>query len=149
LRGSHTLPPREPARSDDAYFRTAGRCGRQSAAEHAGGESVGGFACDAALRTWAWNYSNIVIAALGRIIEVVSGKPYNRFLNDRRFQPLEMKDMCFFVPPEKSGRVASYEPGGLKKVSMAQPKFPAPEGALFAQPATWRVSTRCYWAKEH
>jgi CubicO group peptidase (beta-lactamase class C family) len=83
----------------------------------------------------AWNYSNIGIAALGRIIEVVSGKPYDRFLNERIFQPLEMKDTFFFVPPDKAGRVASvyaYEPGGLKKVSMAQPKFPAPEGGLFS-----------------
>ena len=83
----------------------------------------------------AWNYSNIGIAALGRIIEVVSGEPYDRFLADRIFRPLEMKDTFFFVPPDKAGRVASvytYEADGLKKASLPQAKFPAPEGGLFS-----------------
>jgi CubicO group peptidase (beta-lactamase class C family) len=83
----------------------------------------------------AWNYSNIGIAALGRIIEVVAGEPYDRFLAERIFQPLEMKDTFFFVPPEKASRVASvytYEYDGLKRVPMAAPKFPAPEGGLLS-----------------
>jgi CubicO group peptidase (beta-lactamase class C family) len=83
----------------------------------------------------AWNYSNIGIAALGRIIEVVTGEPYDRFLADRIFRPLEMKDTFFFVPPDKTGRVASvytYEPDGLKKAPMQQARFPAPEGGLFS-----------------
>jgi CubicO group peptidase (beta-lactamase class C family) len=83
----------------------------------------------------AWNYSNIGIAALGRIIEVVSGQSYDRFLADRIFQPLEMKDTFFFVPQDKANRVASVytsETDGLKRVTMAQPLFPAPEGGLFS-----------------
>ncbi len=83
----------------------------------------------------AWNYSNIGIAALGRIIEVVSGQPYDRFLTERIFHPLEMSDTFFFVPAEKAGRVASvytYENEGLKLVPMPQPKFPAPEGGLLS-----------------
>lgn len=83
----------------------------------------------------AWNYSNIGIAALGRIIEVVTGQPYDRFLAGRIFQPLEMKDTFFFVPPDKANRVASvytYEPDGLKRVPMEARKFPAPEGGLFS-----------------
>ena len=83
----------------------------------------------------AWNYSNIGIAALGRIIEVVTGQPYDRFLAERIFQPLAMKDTFFFVPPDKAKRVASvyrYEVDGLKLVPMAEPKFPAPEGGLFS-----------------
>ena len=83
----------------------------------------------------AWNYSNIGIAALGRIIEVVAGQAYDRFLAERIFQPLEMKDTFFFVPEDKAGRVASvytYESDGLKKVTMAPAKFPAPEGGLFS-----------------
>ena len=82
-----------------------------------------------------WNYSNIGIAALGRIIEVVTGKAYDRFLAERIFEPLAMKDTFFFVPPDRAGRVASvytYEPEGLKKVNMAPAKFPAPEGGLFS-----------------
>jgi CubicO group peptidase (beta-lactamase class C family) len=83
----------------------------------------------------AWNYSNLGIAALGRIIEVVTGQPYDRFLAERIFQPLGMKDTLFFVPPDKAKRVASvyrYETDGLKLVPMAEPKFPAPEGGLFS-----------------
>lgn len=83
----------------------------------------------------AWNYSNIGIAALGRIIEVVAGQPYDRFLADRVFRPLEMKDTFFFVPVDKASRVASvytYETNGLKRVPMPEAKFPAPEGGLFS-----------------
>jgi CubicO group peptidase (beta-lactamase class C family) len=83
----------------------------------------------------AWNYSNIGIAALGRIIEVVSGQAYERFLEERIFRPLEMNDTFFFVPSEKANRVASvytYESGGLKLAPIAQRKFPAPEGGLFS-----------------
>lgn len=86
----------------------------------------------------AWNYSNIGIAALGRVIEVVSGQPYDRFLAERIFQPLQMPDTFFFVPADKASRVASvytYEPDGLKRVNMAAPKFPAPEGGLFSTAA--------------
>jgi CubicO group peptidase (beta-lactamase class C family) len=82
-----------------------------------------------------WNYSNIGIAALGRIIEVVTGEPYDRFLAERIFQPLEMKDTYFFVPADKANRVASiytYEADGLKPAPRAQPKFPAPEGGLLS-----------------
>ncbi len=90
----------------------------------------------------AWNYSNIGIAALGRVIEVVTGQPYDRFLAERIFQPLGMKDTYFFVPADKAGRVASvytYEATGLKKVNMAQPKFPAPEGGLFSTAADMAI----------
>jgi CubicO group peptidase (beta-lactamase class C family) len=83
----------------------------------------------------AWNYSNIGYAALGRIIEVVAGQPYDRFLAERVFQPLAMKDTFFFVPPDKAKRVASvyrYETDGLHLVPMPPPKFPAPEGGLFS-----------------
>jgi len=83
----------------------------------------------------AWNYSNIGFAALGRIIEVVAGQPYDRFLADRIFQPLAMKETFFFVPPDKASRIASvyrYETDGLHLVPMPPPKFPAPEGGLFS-----------------
>jgi len=83
----------------------------------------------------AWNYSNIGIAALGRVIEVVTGQPYDRFLAERIFLPLAMKDTFFFVPPDKASRVASvysYETDGLRLVPMAPAKFPAPEGGLLS-----------------
>ena len=82
-----------------------------------------------------WNYSNIGIAALGRIIEVVTKQPYDRFLSERVFQPLGMQDTFFFTPPDKEGRVAAvytYENEGLKRAPMAPRKFPAPEGGLLS-----------------
>jgi CubicO group peptidase (beta-lactamase class C family) len=42
---------------------------------------------------------------LGRLIEVVSGKPLDVFLRERIFVPLAMTDTFFVVPPEKSARL--------------------------------------------
>ena len=46
-------------------------------------------------------------AILGRVIEVVTGKPYEQFIRERVFEPLGMKDSFFFIPPEKRERVAA------------------------------------------
>ena len=82
-----------------------------------------------------WNYSNIGIAALGRIIEVVAKQSFDEFMTQRIFQPLRMKDTFFFIPPEKQSRVASiytYEPSGLKLVNMPPAKYPTPQGGLLS-----------------
>jgi CubicO group peptidase (beta-lactamase class C family) len=42
---------------------------------------------------------------LGRLIEQVSGKPLDQFLQERLFQPLGMKDTHFVLPPEKVSRL--------------------------------------------
>ena len=52
-------------------------------------------------------YSSGGFAILGRIIEVVSGVPYDRFIRERVFVPLGMKDSSFFVPVDKQSRLAS------------------------------------------
>jgi CubicO group peptidase (beta-lactamase class C family) len=54
-----------------------------------------------------WNYGFSTDVA-GRIIEVVSGMPLDRFMGDRIFGPLGMKDTYFEVPPEKRGRLTGY-----------------------------------------
>ena len=46
------------------------------------------------------------MATLGRIIEVVSGQPYEQFIAERIFKPLGMKDSFYFPPEEKIGRIA-------------------------------------------
>jgi hypothetical protein len=42
---------------------------------------------------------------LGRVIEVVSGQPLDRFFDNRLFKPLGMVDTAFWVPPEKLTRL--------------------------------------------
>jgi CubicO group peptidase (beta-lactamase class C family) len=42
---------------------------------------------------------------LGHLVEKVSGKPLDQFLQERLFQPLGMKDTHFFLPPEKVSRL--------------------------------------------
>lgn len=69
-----------------------------------------------------WEYSNSGINTLGRIVEVVSGKPFAQFLDERLFRPLGMKNTTFWIPKSQISRVAkSYEPdnqGGLKEISI-------------------------------
>ncbi len=63
-----------------------------------------------------WLYG-ISIDVLGRVIEVASGQPLDRFLKKRIFKPLDMKDTGFFVPQKKHDRFAqvynSNEKGNL------------------------------------
>ncbi len=59
-----------------------------------------------------WHYS-IGIDILGRLVEVVSGMPFDRFLQERIFEPLDMVDTGFTVPPDKLSRFAQlYAPKG-------------------------------------
>lgn len=71
-----------------------------------------------------WHYS-IAADVLGRLIEVASDQPFDVFLAERIFQPLDMYDTGFYVPEEKIDRFASmYGPkpeGGLQTID-------APEG---------------------
>jgi CubicO group peptidase (beta-lactamase class C family) len=52
-------------------------------------------------------YSSGGFAILGRIIEVVSGVPFDRFITQRVFVPLGMRDSSFFYPFAKQSRMAS------------------------------------------
>jgi CubicO group peptidase (beta-lactamase class C family) len=45
------------------------------------------------------------IDLLGYLIEVVSGQPLDRYLEERIFKPLGMVDTCFYLPPEKADRL--------------------------------------------
>lgn len=86
-----------------------------------------------------WGYSNMGIATLGRIIEVVSGKSYEEFLEERLFKPLGMHDSHFFVPEAKRDRIATiYRLDNDKLVKAdvdlfrAEAKYPAPEAGLYS-----------------
>jgi CubicO group peptidase (beta-lactamase class C family) len=65
----------------------------------------------------AWNYS-LSYDVLGYFIEVISGMPFDQFLEERLFGPLGMEDTFFYVPDEEKSRLASLyapSPEGLAK----------------------------------
>jgi CubicO group peptidase (beta-lactamase class C family) len=53
-----------------------------------------------------WAYCNVGIDTLGRIVEVVSGVPYETFLQKRIFEPLGMNDTTFYPTAEQFERAA-------------------------------------------
>src|SRR5438067_6377019 len=53
-----------------------------------------------------WEYS-LGVDVLGRLVEVVSGKPLDEFFRTRIFEPLGMKDTYFYPPESKVGRLAT------------------------------------------
>jgi CubicO group peptidase (beta-lactamase class C family) len=53
-----------------------------------------------------WHYS-VGIDVVAHLIEVISGRPLQQFLNERLFAPLDMTDTGFSVPPEQSHRLAA------------------------------------------
>jgi CubicO group peptidase (beta-lactamase class C family) len=66
-----------------------------------------------------WTYSpGAGFDTLGRVVEVVSGQPFDAFLRQRIFEPLGMKDTFFYPPDDRLPRVATiYQrtPEGLQK----------------------------------
>lgn len=62
---------------------------------------------------------SLSVDVLGRLVEVVSGKPFDEFLRTRIFEPLGMKDTYFFPPDTKLDRLATaytyYEGKGLNR----------------------------------
>jgi len=60
----------------------------------------------------AWNYS-LGFDVLGRVVEVVSGMPFQQFMEERIFKPLDMHDTSFILPDAKASRLATlYSPDG-------------------------------------
>jgi len=51
-----------------------------------------------------WEYG-LSTDVLGRVVEVASGEPLDRFLQTRIFLPLHMVDTGFYVPEQKVGRL--------------------------------------------
>jgi CubicO group peptidase (beta-lactamase class C family) len=67
-----------------------------------------------------WTYS-VAIDVLGRVIEVASGETLDVFLKKTMFEPLDMPDTAFNVPPDKLARFAanySRSTGGFKVIDV-------------------------------
>ena len=77
-----------------------------------------------------WHYG-VSIDVLGRVIEIVSGKSLDVFLAQTIFEPLDMKDTGFSVPPDKLDRFAANytQTNGLKVID-------APADSKFARKVT-------------
>jgi CubicO group peptidase (beta-lactamase class C family) len=54
-----------------------------------------------------WSYSTAGLDTLGRVVEVVSGMPFDQFMQTRLFDPLGMKDTTFWVDPKDFSRFAT------------------------------------------
>ena len=93
-----------------------------------------------------YTYSNEGLDTAARIIEVVSGMPYERFMQERLFDPLGMKDTTFWPNAEQVGRLAeTYKLDAQLKDLVETPvdqltyplddrqhRFPMPAGGLFS-----------------
>ena len=86
-----------------------------------------------------WQYSNPGLAALGRVIEVISGQPYEEFLAKRIFSPLGMKDSFIFPKPAQYARIAHvYGAATGKLVDYGDAiyrkggKYAMPEGGMYS-----------------
>ena len=53
-----------------------------------------------------FNYDGVSIEVLGRLVEVLSGLPFDQFLQQRLLTPLAMKDTGFSVPLAQRHRIA-------------------------------------------
>jgi CubicO group peptidase (beta-lactamase class C family) len=76
-----------------------------------------------------WEYG-LSVDVLGRLIEVISGKPLDEFFRERIFMPLGMKDTYFYPPVDKLERLAAvytyYSDKGLNRF----PDAPITEGSF-------------------
>jgi CubicO group peptidase (beta-lactamase class C family) len=93
-----------------------------------------------------YQYSNAGINTAGRIIEVVSGMPYETFLDKRLFGPLGMKDTTFWPSAEQLARLAkSYKPNAdkseLEEINITQLKYPLSDRRRQPMPAGGLFST--------
>jgi CubicO group peptidase (beta-lactamase class C family) len=86
-----------------------------------------------------YSYCNAGIATLGRVVEVVSGQPFDQFVKTRLLDPLGMTAATFQPPAAVAGRVAVLydDRSGSRAVGYRyDPAFritnPAPNGGLFA-----------------
>ena len=89
-----------------------------------------------------FEYSNSALFVLGRVIEVVSGKPYAACVRERILEPLGMTDTQYAPPGTEAKRVAvihAQRDGQRETIFRFNPAVKifnaAPDGGLFSYPA--------------
>lgn len=93
-----------------------------------------------------YEYSNAGINIAGRIIETVSGLPYEKFMAKRLFEPLGMKDTTCRPSPRQLKRLTkSYKPDaaktGLEETTVSQLTYPLTDPQRGPSPAGGYFST--------
>ncbi|MEU1408719.1 serine hydrolase domain-containing protein [Streptomyces sp. NPDC005728] len=86
-----------------------------------------------------WNYS-VASNVLGRVVEVVSGRPLDEYVTERILRPLGMTDAGFHITPEQAERLAELygetEDGGIAPIPglpvRGRPRFLSGSGGLVA-----------------
>jgi len=91
-------------------------------------------------------YANAGLNTAGRIVEVVSGMPFEKFLDTRIFQPLGMKDTTFWPSTRQIKRLAkAYKPNakkdGLEECPIGQLNYPLNDPTRQPMPAGGLFST--------
>jgi CubicO group peptidase (beta-lactamase class C family) len=86
-----------------------------------------------------WRYS-FSIDVLGGIVEIITKIPFEKFLTEQVLKPLGMVDTAFYIPPEKTMRVATIynhdepekglQPEKEARLPTEPPSFPSPGGGL-------------------
>jgi CubicO group peptidase (beta-lactamase class C family) len=89
-----------------------------------------------------FEYSNSAFFVLGRVIEVVSGRPYAAFVKEKILEPLSMTDTHYAPPANEAKRVAKIyarRDGKRETIFHFNPAVKisntAPDGGLFSYPA--------------
>jgi len=95
-----------------------------------------------------YGYSNAGTNTIGRVIEVVSGMPFETFLQKRLLDPLGMSETTFFPSPAQRSRLAGVYKANEAKDTLVRgsythfldpfnpsPRYPAPGGGLFSTAA--------------
>jgi CubicO group peptidase (beta-lactamase class C family) len=84
-----------------------------------------------------WLYSNTGIATLGRIVEILSDRPFEQFITERIFVPLGMKDSFIFPPEDKTARIAVVYNSNSGKLERAGPSALGGDSTLFRKGAKY------------
>jgi CubicO group peptidase (beta-lactamase class C family) len=87
-----------------------------------------------------WKYCGPGFDTLGRIIEVASGKPFEKFLDERIFRPLGMKETSFHPTAAQRARLAIIYENKDEAISRAPKQgfpaenviYPAASGGLYS-----------------
>ena len=70
----------------------------------------------------AWEYSGAIgFDVLARIVEIVAGVEIDQFLHERLYEPLQMTDTSFNVPPERQSELATVYDRGPNELEVNEP----------------------------